>query len=51
MSSIISNLKKRHIAARDERAIARVIAGADSPALRDEIIVLSQRQRNDRPTS
>ncbi len=44
MSSIISTLKKRHIAARNDRAIARVIAGAGSPAMRDELIIISQRQ-------
>ncbi len=44
MSSIISTLKKRHLAARDDRAVARAIAGFGSPALRDEIIVISQRQ-------
>ncbi len=44
MSSIISTMKKRRIAARNDRALARVIAGAGSPAMRDELIVISQRQ-------
>ena len=46
MSSIISTLKKRHIEARSDRAMARVIAGAGSPALRDELIVISQRAKS-----
>ncbi len=44
MSSIISNIKKRRIEARNDRAIARVIAGAGSPAMRDELIAITQRQ-------
>ena len=44
MAGIISNLKKRHIEARNDRAIARVIAGAGSPAMRDELIAITQRQ-------
>ena len=44
MSSMSSNLKKRHIDSRNDRALARVIANAGTPAMRDEIIVMSQRQ-------
>jgi hypothetical protein len=43
MSSIINTLKKRHIEARSDRAMARVIAGAGSASMRDELIVISQR--------
>jgi len=46
MSSVISNLKKRHIEARSDRAMARVIAGAGSPGMRDELIVISQRVKS-----
>lgn len=45
MSSIISTLKKRHIEARNGRALARMIADAGSPAMRDELIIISQRTR------
>ena len=44
MSSIISTLRKRRLAARNDRAMARIIAGAGSPAMRDELIIISQRQ-------
>lgn len=46
MSTIISTLKKRHIEARNERALTRMIEQAGSQTMRDELISLSQRGRN-----
>lgn len=46
MSHIISTLKRRHSEARIDRALARIIAGAGSPAMRDELIIISQRDRS-----
>ena len=44
MSSIIKTLKNRRIAARNDRALELIIAGVGSPAMRDELIIISQRQ-------
>jgi hypothetical protein len=46
MSRIISSLKGRRIEARNNRAIARVIDRAASPAMRDELIVMAQRSQS-----
>lgn len=47
MSRVINTLKKRHIEARGNRAMARVIAQASSPGMRDELIVISERVKSD----
>ena len=44
MLGIISTLNKRLNHARNDRALARMIDGAGSPAMRDELIVIAQRQ-------
>ena len=46
MSSIISSLRGRRLEARNNRAIARLIDRAGSPAMRDELIILSQRSQS-----
>ncbi len=46
MSRILSTLKDRRIEARNSRAIARLIDRAGSPAMRDELIILSQRSQS-----
>ena len=46
MSRIMSTLKGRRIEARNNRAIARLIDRAASPAMRDELIILSQRSQS-----
>lgn len=43
MSRFISALKRRHLDARNDRALARMIEHAGSPAMRDELIIISQR--------
>lgn len=43
MSRIISSMKDRRIEARNNRAIARLIDRAASPAMRDELIIMAQR--------
>lgn len=43
VSRIISSLKDRRIEARNNRAIARLIDRAGSPAMRDELIIMAQR--------
>lgn len=48
MSSIISNLRKRHLEARSDRAISRMIANAGSQTMRDELIILNQRAQDSR---
>lgn len=45
MSRIISSLKGRHIEARNNRVIARLIEQAGSPGLRDELIIMAQRSQ------
>lgn len=46
MSRIISSLKGRRIEARNNRAIARLIDRAGSPAMRDELIIMAQRSQS-----
>lgn len=46
MSSIMSKMKNRRIEARNAREWQRMIAGVGSPAMRDELIVISQRSMN-----
>jgi hypothetical protein len=46
MSRIISSFKGRRIEARNSRAIARLIAGAGSAAMRDELIIMAQRSQS-----
>jgi len=50
MSSIISTFKKRHIDARNDRALTRMIDNAGSQTMRDELISISQRARLARTT-
>jgi hypothetical protein len=46
VSRIISSLKGRRIEARNNRAMARLIDRAGSPAMRDELIIMSQRSQS-----
>ena len=46
MSRIITSLKGRRIEARNNRAIARLIDRAGSPAMRDELIIMAQRSQS-----
>lgn len=46
MSRIISSLQGRRIEARNNRAIARLIDRAASPAMRDELIIMAQRSQS-----
>ncbi len=46
MSRIISNMKHRRIESRNAREWQRMIASVGSPAMRDELIVISQRSMN-----
>lgn len=46
MSRILSSLKGRRIEARNNRAIARLIDRAGSPAMRDELIIMAQRSQS-----
>jgi len=44
--NIAANLRARRIAARNRRAMDRAIANAPTPAMRDELIIVAQRQAN-----
>lgn len=48
MSKILSTLKSRHIEARNDRALTRMIANAGSQTMRDELIIISQRAHDSR---
>lgn len=43
MSRLTRSLRSRRDTARSSRAIEKAIAGAGSPALRDELITIAQR--------
>jgi hypothetical protein len=43
MSSVISTIKQSRIQNRNRRAMQRMIDGASSPSMRDELIIISQR--------
>lgn len=45
MSRIISSLNGRRTAARNNRAMARLIERAGSPGMRDELIIMAQRSQ------
>jgi len=45
MSRLAESLRNHRRAARDRRAIERAITNAATPALRDELIMVAQRQR------
>jgi len=44
MSRLAESFRDRRRAARDRRAIERAISNAATPALRDELITVAQRQ-------
>jgi hypothetical protein len=44
--NIAAKLRARRTAARNRRAMDRAIAQAPTPAMRDELIIVAQRQAN-----
>ncbi|QNK79925.1 hypothetical protein [Nakamurella sp. PAMC28650] len=46
MSRILTTMKHRRIEARNAREWQRLLASVGSPAMRDELIVISQRSMN-----
>ncbi len=46
MSSVIRTINDRRTAARNERRMWRVINSAGSPSMRDELIVMHQREQD-----
>ncbi|NNG20617.1 hypothetical protein HJ590_13820 [Naumannella sp. ID2617S] len=43
--SFAQNLRQRRAANRTQRAVQRAISNAATPAMRDELIIVAQRQR------